>query len=56
MMLVAMTATPSLRTPEWKPSPYQPMEILMAQQKQAREQAAAVVRYGWNKIAAELAR
>jgi hypothetical protein len=41
MVLVLMATGAAERTPEWKPSPYQPMEMLMAQQKAARDKAAA---------------
>jgi hypothetical protein len=41
LILFAMTVTASLRTPEWKPSPYQPMEMLMARQKEQRAERAA---------------
>ena len=43
LILTAMIVTPPLRTPEWKPSPYQPMEMLMERQKKARQQAAASI-------------
>jgi hypothetical protein len=39
LILFAMTVASPLRAGEWKPSPYQPMDILMAQQKKARQQA-----------------
>ncbi len=41
LMLFAMLVAPPLRTPEWRPSPYQPMELLMARQKSARQQHEA---------------
>jgi hypothetical protein len=41
LMLIAMTVTAPLRTPEWKPSPYQPMEMLMERQRTARQGAEA---------------
>ena len=40
-ILVAMTGASRFNTPEWQPSEYQPMKILMARQAAARAEGGA---------------